>query len=127
MKFALFYEIPVARPWTAGKEQAAIQDTVEQAVFGEKMGFHSFWTVEHHFLEEFSPQLEPRDRLRRRSPSAPRRMRHRLRRPVGAEALQPSRCARAESAATLDNLFPAAASSSEWGARRLARSSRASA
>src|SRR5262249_58637235 len=32
---------------------------IEQAVFGEAMGFHSFWTVEHHFLEEFSHCSNP--------------------------------------------------------------------
>ena len=59
MKFALFAEIPVARPWTRGKEQAALLHTIEQAVFAEQMGFHSFWTVEHHFLEEFSHCSNP--------------------------------------------------------------------
>jgi alkanesulfonate monooxygenase SsuD/methylene tetrahydromethanopterin reductase-like flavin-dependent oxidoreductase (luciferase family) len=59
VKFALFYEIPVPRPWTPGKEQAAIQNTVDEAVFGEEMGFHSFWTVEHHFLDEFSHCSNP--------------------------------------------------------------------
>jgi alkanesulfonate monooxygenase SsuD/methylene tetrahydromethanopterin reductase-like flavin-dependent oxidoreductase (luciferase family) len=59
MKFALFYEIPVARPWTPGKEQQALKDTITQAVFGEEMGFHSFWTVEHHFLDEFSHCSNP--------------------------------------------------------------------
>ena len=59
MKFALFYEIPVPRPWTPGKEQAALKNTIEQVVFGEEMGFHSFWTVEHHFLDEFSHCSNP--------------------------------------------------------------------
>ena len=59
MKFALFYEIPVARPWTKGKEHKAYKDVVEQAVLGDKVGFHSFWTVEHHFLEEFSHCSNP--------------------------------------------------------------------
>ncbi len=59
MKFALFYEIPVARPWTPGKEHRAIKNVVEQAVLGEAMGFHSLWTVEHHFLEEFSHCSNP--------------------------------------------------------------------
>ena len=52
MKFALFYEIPVARPWDVDSEYRAYKDTIEQAVLGDKVGFHSFWTVEHHFLEE---------------------------------------------------------------------------
>lgn len=59
MKFALFYEIPVARPWSRTSELEAYQNTIEQAVFGEEMGFHAFWTVEHHFLEEFSHCSNP--------------------------------------------------------------------
>jgi alkanesulfonate monooxygenase SsuD/methylene tetrahydromethanopterin reductase-like flavin-dependent oxidoreductase (luciferase family) len=59
VQFALFYEIPVARPWTPRAEYEAYQHTLEQAVFGEKMGFRAFWTVEHHFLEEFSHCSNP--------------------------------------------------------------------
>ena len=59
MQFALFYEIPVARPWTPRSEYEAYQNTLEQAVFGEQMGFRAFWTVEHHFLEEFSHCSNP--------------------------------------------------------------------
>ena len=59
MKFALFYELPVARPWSRDSELLAYQNTLEQAVFGDKMGFHAFWSVEHHFLEEFSHCSNP--------------------------------------------------------------------
>ncbi len=59
MKFALFYEIPVARPWTRESEHIAYQNTLEQAIYGDEMGFHAFWTVEHHFLEEFSHCSNP--------------------------------------------------------------------
>ncbi len=59
MKFALFYEIPVARPWTDKSEYDAYKNTLEQAVLGEQAGFHSFWTVEHHFLEEYSHCSNP--------------------------------------------------------------------
>ncbi len=59
MKFALFYEIPVARPWDAGSEHRAYKDTLEQAVFAESCGWHAFWTVEHHFLEEYSHCSNP--------------------------------------------------------------------
>jgi alkanesulfonate monooxygenase SsuD/methylene tetrahydromethanopterin reductase-like flavin-dependent oxidoreductase (luciferase family) len=54
MQFAIFYEIPVARPWDADSEHRAYKETIEQAVLADEVGFHSFWTVEHHFLEEFS-------------------------------------------------------------------------
>ncbi len=59
MKFALFYEIPVAKPWNEDSERLAYQHTLEQAVLGDQLGFHSVWTVEHHFLEEFSHCSNP--------------------------------------------------------------------
>jgi len=59
LKFALFYEIPVARPWDAGSEHRAYKDTLEQAVFAERCGWHAFWSVEHHFLEEYSHCSNP--------------------------------------------------------------------
>jgi alkanesulfonate monooxygenase SsuD/methylene tetrahydromethanopterin reductase-like flavin-dependent oxidoreductase (luciferase family) len=59
MKFAMFYEIPVAKPWDKDSEWQAYKDTIEQVKLGDKMGFHSFWTVEHHFLEEYSHCSNP--------------------------------------------------------------------
>jgi alkanesulfonate monooxygenase SsuD/methylene tetrahydromethanopterin reductase-like flavin-dependent oxidoreductase (luciferase family) len=59
VKLALFYEIPVAKPWTRDSEHRAYKEVVEQAVLGEQAGFHSFWTVEHHFLQEFSHCSNP--------------------------------------------------------------------
>src|SRR3954452_5265660 len=59
MKFALFYEIPVARPWGPNSEYLAYKHTLEQALAGEQAGFHAFWTVEHHFLEEYSHCSNP--------------------------------------------------------------------
>ena len=55
----MFYEIPVPRPWDQLSEYEAYQHTIEQAVAGEKAGFDSFWTVEHHFLEEYSHCSNP--------------------------------------------------------------------
>ncbi len=54
MQFGVFCEIPVPRPWTRDKEREAYQHTLAQAVLADELGYHSFWTVEHHFLEEFS-------------------------------------------------------------------------
>lgn len=59
MKFALFYEIPVARPWTERSEIDAYQQTMEQVIAADKLGWHAFWTVEHHFLEEYSHCSNP--------------------------------------------------------------------
>ena len=36
MQFALFYEIPVPRPWTPGAEHRAYKETLEQALAGER-------------------------------------------------------------------------------------------
>ncbi len=59
MKFALFYEIPVAQPWSADSEYDAYRNTIEQAVAADKLGFDAVWTVEHHFLEEYSHCSNP--------------------------------------------------------------------
>jgi alkanesulfonate monooxygenase SsuD/methylene tetrahydromethanopterin reductase-like flavin-dependent oxidoreductase (luciferase family) len=59
VKFALFYEIPVARPWDADSELRAYQNTIEQAVAADRLGWHAFWTVEHHFWEEYSHCSNP--------------------------------------------------------------------
>jgi alkanesulfonate monooxygenase SsuD/methylene tetrahydromethanopterin reductase-like flavin-dependent oxidoreductase (luciferase family) len=59
MKFALFYEIPVPKPWDADSERIAYHNTIEQAVAGERFGWHAFWTVEHHFLQEYSHCSNP--------------------------------------------------------------------
>jgi alkanesulfonate monooxygenase SsuD/methylene tetrahydromethanopterin reductase-like flavin-dependent oxidoreductase (luciferase family) len=59
VKFALFYEIPVARPWNERSELDAYRNTLEQAQAADKLGWHAFWTVEHHFLEEYSHCSNP--------------------------------------------------------------------
>ena len=59
MKFALFYEIPVPRPWEPNSELTAYQNTLAEAVAGDKAGWDAFWTVEHHFLEEYSHCSNP--------------------------------------------------------------------
>jgi alkanesulfonate monooxygenase SsuD/methylene tetrahydromethanopterin reductase-like flavin-dependent oxidoreductase (luciferase family) len=54
VKFGLFYEIPVPRPWDERSELTAYRQCLEAALVADRVGFESFWTVEHHFLEEFS-------------------------------------------------------------------------
>ena len=53
MEFGLFYEIPVPRRGRAHRARR-LHAVVAQAVRGEEVGFTHFWTVEHHFLGEFS-------------------------------------------------------------------------
>jgi alkanesulfonate monooxygenase SsuD/methylene tetrahydromethanopterin reductase-like flavin-dependent oxidoreductase (luciferase family) len=59
VRFALFYEIPVAKPWGPDSEHQAYRNVLEQAVAGDRYGWDAFWTVEHHFLSEFSHCSNP--------------------------------------------------------------------
>jgi luciferase family oxidoreductase group 1 len=54
MQFGMMYEIPVPKPWQARSEYEAYQQVVTQVQLAEAMGFTSCWTVEHHFLSEYS-------------------------------------------------------------------------
>lgn len=54
MHFGLFHEIAVPRPWTASSEADAFREVIAQAELADRLGYHSFWMVEHHFLSEFS-------------------------------------------------------------------------
>ena len=88
MKFALFYEIPVAEPWDADSELRAYKNTLEQALAGERFGWDAFWTVEHHFLQEYSHCSNP-EILYGAIAAQTERMRLGLRRPAHAPAVQP--------------------------------------
>ncbi len=59
MRFALFYEIPVPKPWDPDSERRAYHNTMEQAVAGDRFGWDAFWSVEHHFLSEYSHCSNP--------------------------------------------------------------------
>ena len=59
MKVSLFYELPVPQPWDERSEYRAFNNVIEQAVLADKVGFQSIWTVEHHFLKEFSHCSNP--------------------------------------------------------------------
>ncbi|MGD9999340.1 MAG: LLM class flavin-dependent oxidoreductase [Ilumatobacteraceae bacterium] len=59
MDFALFYEIPIPDPLNEHSYHTAVWRAIEEAVFADKMGFHSFWTVEHHFTDALSTCSAP--------------------------------------------------------------------
>jgi pimeloyl-ACP methyl ester carboxylesterase len=63
MKFGLFYELSVPRPWTRESERTVYQNALEQVRLADELGFDQVWAVEHHFLEEYShcpaPELFP--------------------------------------------------------------------
>ena len=54
MKFGLMYEIQVPEPHHPGIEQERYKQVLAQVDLADEEGFDYFWTVEHHFLREFS-------------------------------------------------------------------------
>ena len=54
MKFGLMYEIQVPEPHYPGVEQERYKQVLAQVDLADEVGFDYFWTVEHHFLREFS-------------------------------------------------------------------------
>jgi len=54
VKFGLFYEISVPRPWTREQERTVYERCLEQVKLADELGFEQVWAVEHHFLEEYS-------------------------------------------------------------------------
>ena len=54
MKFGVFYELSVPRPWERETERQVYMNALEQVRLADELGFHAVWAVEHHFLEEYS-------------------------------------------------------------------------
>ena len=59
MKFGLFYEHQIPRPWHEGAEHKLFQDALAQVELADTLGFDYIWEVEHHFLEEYSHSSAP--------------------------------------------------------------------
>ena len=59
VKFGIFYEHQLPRPWDEDSELQLIQDALEQVELADQLGFDVVWEVEHHFLEEYSHSLAP--------------------------------------------------------------------
>jgi len=59
MKFGIFYEHQLPRPWEDDSELTLIQHALEQVELADKLGFDVVWEVEHHFLEEYSHSSAP--------------------------------------------------------------------
>ncbi|MBW2281236.1 MAG: LLM class flavin-dependent oxidoreductase [Deltaproteobacteria bacterium] len=59
MKFGIFYEHQLPRPWDDGAELQLFQDALDQVELADKLGIDYAWEVEHHFLEEYSHSSAP--------------------------------------------------------------------
>jgi alkanesulfonate monooxygenase SsuD/methylene tetrahydromethanopterin reductase-like flavin-dependent oxidoreductase (luciferase family) len=59
MKFGIFYEHQLPRPWNEDAEHKLLKDALEQVELADKLGLDYVWEVEHHFLEEYSHSSAP--------------------------------------------------------------------
>ncbi len=59
MRFGIFYEHQLPRPWAEGSEVKLFQDALDQVELGDRLGIDYAWEVEHHFLEEYSHSSAP--------------------------------------------------------------------
>ena len=59
MRFGIFYEHQLPKPWSEGEEQKLFQDALDQVELADRLGIDHAWEVEHHFLEEYSHSSAP--------------------------------------------------------------------
>jgi len=59
VKFGIFYEHQLPRPWAPDDEHRLLKDALDQVALADSLGFDYVWEVEHHFLEEYSHSSAP--------------------------------------------------------------------
>src|SRR6202051_2831607 len=59
MKFGIFYEHQLPRPWNEDSKYELLQNSLDQIELATRLGFDYAWEVEHHFLEEYSHSSAP--------------------------------------------------------------------
>ena len=59
MKFGLLYEMQRPSPDGVVDEKRLLEETIEQCVLADEVGFDYLWFVEHHFLTTFSGSSAP--------------------------------------------------------------------
>jgi alkanesulfonate monooxygenase SsuD/methylene tetrahydromethanopterin reductase-like flavin-dependent oxidoreductase (luciferase family) len=59
VKFGIFYELQLPRPWGVDDERQLYQNALTQVELADRLGYNYAWEVEHHFLEEYSHSPQP--------------------------------------------------------------------
>jgi alkanesulfonate monooxygenase SsuD/methylene tetrahydromethanopterin reductase-like flavin-dependent oxidoreductase (luciferase family) len=59
MKVGLFFLLQVPRPWDSESDFRTFHEALDQIELADSLGFHHAWSVEHHFLEEYSHSASP--------------------------------------------------------------------
>jgi alkanesulfonate monooxygenase SsuD/methylene tetrahydromethanopterin reductase-like flavin-dependent oxidoreductase (luciferase family) len=59
MKFGIFYELQLPKPWGPTSERDLYRNALSQLELADRLGYDYAWEVEHHFLEEYSHSPAP--------------------------------------------------------------------
>ena len=59
MRFGIFYELQLPKPWAPDDEYTLINQALDQIELADRLGYDYAWEVEHHFLEEYSHSSAP--------------------------------------------------------------------
>ncbi|MBM3643203.1 MAG: LLM class flavin-dependent oxidoreductase [Alphaproteobacteria bacterium] len=59
MKFGIFYELQLPRPWGVNSELDLHHNALDQLELADRLGYDTAWEVEHHYLEEYSHSPAP--------------------------------------------------------------------
>src|SRR5260370_31544268 len=59
MKFGIWYELQLPRPWKPDGELTLYHNALDQLELADRLGYDFAWEVEHHFLEEYSHSPAP--------------------------------------------------------------------
>jgi len=54
MRFGVFYELQLPKPWGEGDEHRVFTEALDQIELADRLGIDYAWSVEHHFLDEYS-------------------------------------------------------------------------
>ena len=59
MKFGIFIDLQLPRPWNDGDEAKLFREAMEQVELADRIGIDYVWVQEHHFLEEYCHSSAP--------------------------------------------------------------------
>src|SRR3974377_214737 len=59
MKFGIFYELQLPRPWAQDDERQLYQNALSQVELADRLGYSCAGEVDHHSLEEYSHSPQP--------------------------------------------------------------------
>lgn len=59
MKFGIFIDLQLPKPWSQGAESKLFNEALEQVELADRLGIDYVWVQEHHFLDEYCHSSAP--------------------------------------------------------------------